>query len=71
MITVTHLPQVAAQGHQHLFVHKQRGSDETRTAVARLSHAQRIEEVARMLGGLDLTEVSLAHARQMIGSTPA
>ncbi|SEJ03616.1 DNA repair protein RecN (Recombination protein N) [Pseudomonas linyingensis] len=71
VITVTHLPQVAAQGHQHLFVHKQRGSDETRTAVARLSHAQRIEEVARMLGGLDLTEVSLAHARQMIGSTPA
>ena len=71
VITVTHLPQVAAQGHQHLFVHKQRGSDETRTAVARLSHAQRIEEVARMLGGLDLTEVSLAHARQMIGSAPA
>ncbi len=71
VITVTHLPQVAAQGHQHLFVHKQRGSDETRTAVARLSHAQRVEEVARMLGGLDLTEVSLAHARQMIGSAPA
>lgn len=66
VITVTHLPQVAAQGHQHLFVHKQRGSDETRTAVACLTPHQRIEEVARMLGGLDLTRESLAHARRMV-----
>ena len=66
VITVTHLPQVAAQGHQHLFVHKQRGSDETRTAVAQLGQHQRIEEVARMLGGLDLTRESLAHARKMV-----
>lgn len=68
VITVTHLPQVAAQGHQHLFVHKQRGSDATRTAVAVLGPHQRIEEVARMLGGLDLTRESLAHARKMIAS---
>ncbi|THG80685.1 DNA repair protein RecN [Pseudomonas sp. A-1] len=68
VITVTHLPQVAAQGHQHLFVHKQRGSDATRTAVAVLGPHQRIEEVARMLGGLDLTRESLAHARKMITS---
>ncbi|HEY8330265.1 MAG TPA: DNA repair protein RecN [Pseudomonas sp.] len=66
VITVTHLPQVAAQGHQHLFVHKERGSSETRTAVAQLGHNQRIEEVARMLGGLDLTRESLAHARKMV-----
>lgn len=66
VMTVTHLPQVAAQAHQHLFVHKQRGSDETRTAVALLTLNQRIEEVARMLGGLDLTRESLAHARHML-----
>ena len=71
VLTVTHLPQVAAHGHQHLFVHKQRGSDETRTAVAELGPAQRIEEVARMLGGLDLTKESLAHARQLIGNVRA
>lgn len=71
VITVTHLPQVAAHGHQHLFVHKQRGSDETRTAVAELGPSQRIEEVARMLGGLDLTHESLAHARQLIGNVAA
>ncbi len=68
VLTVTHLPQVAAQGHHHLFVHKARGRDETHTAVATLDGAQRIEEIARMLGGVDLTEQALAHARQMIGS---
>jgi DNA repair protein RecN (Recombination protein N) len=71
VLTVTHLPQVAAQGHQHLFVHKVRESDATRTAVSKLSPVQRVEEIARMLGGVDLTEESLAHARQMVGSAQA
>lgn len=66
VLTVTHLPQVAAQGHQHLFVHKERGSSETRTAVATLNKAQRIEEIARMLGGVDLTKESLAHAKKLV-----
>src|SRR5690606_7020395 len=66
VLTVTHLPQVAAQGHQHLFVHKERGSSETRTAVANLKKAERIEEIARMLGGVDMTNESLAHARKMV-----
>jgi DNA repair protein RecN (Recombination protein N) len=71
VLTVTHLPQVAAQGHHHLFVHKLRGSDETRTAVRTLAKAERIEEVARMLGGVDLTKESLAHARKMVVSAKA
>ncbi|MEX6504230.1 DNA repair protein RecN [Pseudomonas zhanjiangensis] len=71
VLTVTHLPQVAAQGHQHLYVHKVRGRDATHTAVSKLDGTQRIEEIARMLGGLDLTEESLAHARQMVGSANA
>ncbi|WP_375741424.1 DNA repair protein RecN [Pseudomonas boanensis] len=68
VLTVTHLPQVAAQGHHHLFVHKDRRSQETRTAVAKLDETPRIEEIARMLGGLDLTDESLAHARKMVTS---
>lgn len=68
VLTVTHLPQVAAQGHHHLFVHKVHGSSETRTAVARLEGMPRVEEIARMLGGVELTEQSLAHARQMVGT---
>lgn len=71
VLTVTHLPQVAAQGHNHLFVHKARGVDETRTAVAELNGDARVEEVARMLGGVDLTEQSLAHARQMVSTAQA
>lgn len=66
VLTVTHLPQVAAQGHQHLFVHKERGNSETRTAVSTLDKHGQIEEIARMLGGVDLTEESLAHARKLV-----
>lgn len=66
VMTVTHLPQVAAQGHQHLFVHKVREADVTRTAVSKLSKSERVEEVARMLGGIDLTKESLAHAKKMV-----
>ncbi|MDO9321245.1 MAG: DNA repair protein RecN, partial [Pseudomonas sp.] len=68
VLTVTHLPQVAAQGHHHLFVHKARGSDATHTAVAHLASEQRVEEIARMLGGVDLTDESLAHARKMVST---
>ena len=68
VLTVTHLPQVAAQGHHHLFVHKVRKSDTTHTAVASLGKRERVEEVARMLGGIDLTKESLAHARKMVVS---
>ncbi|WP_409279297.1 DNA repair protein RecN [Pseudomonas defluvii] len=71
VLTVTHLPQVAAQGHHHLFVHKVRNSDATHTAVANLSKRERVEEVARMLGGIDLTKESLAHARKMVVTSKA
>lgn len=71
VLTVTHLPQVAAQGHQHLFVHKARGQDSTQTAVACLTPEGRVEEIAHMLGGVDLTEESLAHARKMVTKAQA
>ena len=43
-----------------------RDSDTTRTAVSKLSKKERVEEVARMLGGIDLTKESLAHAKKMV-----
>ena len=49
-------------------MHKARGSDATRTAVAHLQDSDRIEEIARMLGGVDLTSESLAHARKMVST---
>ena len=66
VLTVTHLPQVAAQGHQHLFVRKEQQRNSTRTCIDRLDQEGRVQEVARMLGGVDLTEESLAHARKQL-----
>ncbi len=66
VLTVTHLAQVAAQGHQHLLVHKERKQKSTNTAVKLLSHEERVAEVARMLGGIDMTNESLQHARKIL-----
>ena len=49
-----------------MFVHKVRASDATHTAVSKLNKTERVEEVARMLGGIDLTKESLAHAKKMV-----
>lgn len=69
VLTVTHLPQVAAQGHQHLFVRKQQTRNSTRTCIDQLDESARVQEVARMLGGVDLTDESLAHARKLLSAT--
>ena len=66
VMCVTHLPQVAAQAHQHLQVHKSSDKNSTRTEISELSSDQRIEEIARMLGGIDITDQTRAHAREMI-----
>jgi len=66
VLCVTHQPQVASQGHQHLYVSKSSGKDSTATRLTLLDRQERIEEVARMLGGEDLSEQSLAHAEKML-----
>lgn len=68
VLCVTHQPQVAAQGHQHLFVSKKGQKGAAQTRVSRLSEAQRVEEVARMLGGMDITRTSMEHAREMLSA---
>ena len=68
VLTVTHQPQVAAQGHHHLHVYKADDSQHTRSAISCLQYQQRVEELARMLGGVELTDESLRHARQMLDS---
>ena len=65
IICVTHLPQVAAQGHHHLRVSKSLESGRTMTRVIPLKEKSRIEEIARMLGGINVTGQSLAHAAEM------
>lgn len=65
---VTHLPQVAAQAHQHLHIEKRSDDTTTHTQMARLNESGRIRELARMLGGVHLSEHTLAHAREMLDS---
>jgi DNA repair protein RecN (Recombination protein N) len=67
ILCVTHQPQVAAQATQHLLVSKTSGKDATVTTLTPLDEPQRITEIARMLGGDDLSEKSLAHARELLG----
>ncbi|MCX7074395.1 MAG: DNA repair protein RecN [Methylococcales bacterium] len=66
VLCVTHLPQVAAQAHQHLYVEKQHDSEMTVSQVRLLSEEERVIETARMLGGVQLTANTLAHAREML-----
>lgn len=65
---VTHLPQVASQAHHHFRVEKTSQRNQTSTAVITLSEDQRLEEVARMLGGVKITEQTRAHASEMLAA---
>ncbi|MES3677683.1 DNA repair protein RecN [Halomonas elongata] len=69
VMTVTHLPQVAAQAHQHLHIAKQAEDETTLTHMALLDEAGRVGELARMLGGMKLTDQTLAHAREMLDAS--
>ena len=66
VICITHLPQVAAQAHQQLQVSKSQSNDSTHIELTALSTEQRIEEIARMLGGIKLTEKTRSHAQEML-----
>ena len=68
VLVVTHQPQVAAKGHQHLLVTKT-GEDAVHSELTLLDGDSRIEEVGRMLGGAKLTDSTLAHAREMLESS--
>ena len=67
VLCVTHLPQVAAQGDAQLSVRKSSGRGKLQTAVARLDRAGRIEELARMLGGTEITATTRKHAAELLG----
>ena len=66
VLCVTHLAQVASQAHGHFRVTKLSDGKITRTAVKNLAEPERVDEIARMLGGIDITEQARAHAREML-----
>ena len=71
VLCVTHLAQVAAQAHQQFRVTKLTDGKITRTAVKTLSAAERVDEIARMSGGIDITSEARAHAREMLARATA
>jgi len=68
VLVVTHLAQVASQGYQHLLVEKRSDGQSTQTAVLALDKKTRTQEIARMLGGVEITAESLAHAKKMLSN---
>ncbi len=66
VLCVTHQAQVASKGHQHLFVSKDSRNKPLATQLQALEKKEKIEEIARMLGGIDITDRSRAHAREML-----
>ena len=67
ILCVTHLPQVASQGDNHFRVSKSFDDKSTETEVQELNDEQRVEEIARMLGGVSISRQSRDHAREMLG----
>ncbi len=68
VLCITHLPQVAALGHQHWRVSKITQDGQVVSRIEVLDQAQRIEEVARMLGGVTITDTTRQHAAEMLGA---
>jgi len=69
VLCITHLPQVACQGHHHLQISKTVRQQSTQTRITLLNNQQRVEEIARMLGGVKMTSQTLAHAQEMLQRT--
>lgn len=71
VLCVTHLPQVAAQGHQHFKVSKDISSGKTRSKIEALNASERVSEIARMLGGQTITDATRTAAGEMIAGAGA
>lgn len=69
VLCITHLPQVAAQGQQHWRVSKATQAQQTVSQITVLNQKARVEEIARMLGGVEITAKTRAHAAEMLGGS--
>ena len=66
VLTITHLPQVAAKGNHHFKVQKSMSNGKMVTSLNKLSNDERIEEIAMMLSGNEITPTAIAHAKQLM-----
>lgn len=66
LITITHLPQIAAKGDSHYFVYKDNSSKKTVSSIRELTRDERIEEIAKMIGGAKPSKVALENAQELL-----
>ena len=66
VFSITHLPQVASKGHHHFKVYKTDETEGTRTNMKKLGYDQRVMEIAEMLGGKDVSDSAMAHAKELL-----
>lgn len=71
ILCITHLPQIAKFGHHHFRIAKSVADGRTSTTIARLSAGERVEEIARMLGGERITPTTMAHAQELLNTDAA
>ena len=67
VISITHLPQIAAKGRVHYKVYKKDNENETVSHIRRLTQEERVEEIAHMLSGEKLTEAAMQNAKELLG----
>ena len=67
IINITHLPQIAAKGDTHFMVYKQHSDTETSTNIRKLTPIERIDEIAAMLSGNEITQHAIQQAKELIG----
>jgi DNA repair protein RecN (Recombination protein N) len=66
VFAITHLPQIAAKGDSHFKVFKEDVNDVTQTQLVKLNHEERIVEIAKMLGGINISDTAVEHAKQLL-----
>ena len=66
ILSITHLPQIAAKGQQHIKVYKEDQHNTTTTHLKQLSEEERIVEIAQMIGGKNITDTTLANAKELL-----
>jgi DNA repair protein RecN (Recombination protein N) len=66
LLSITHLPQIAAKGENHIKVYKEDVNDVTRTRLRVLNNDERIVEIAQMIGGNNVTDAAMANAKELL-----
>jgi DNA repair protein RecN (Recombination protein N) len=67
LLCITHLPQIATQGQVHFLVRKEVSGGRTHTTISALTPEERVREIARLLGGREITQRTVDHAKEMLG----